>query len=65
MLFDKKILMWRFYIINKAQPIIKQVQIINKKNIIIATLDINSKTFMMHVVIQKQEKMAIDPIKKT
>ena len=50
-LFDEKILMWKFYITNKALFIINQVQIINSKKFIIAVLDANSKTFVMHMAI--------------
>ena len=34
-----------------ALPITKQIQIINKKDFIIAVLDINSKTFVIYVAI--------------
>ena len=57
--FDKKILMWRTYTINKALSTIKQVQIIDKKNFIIAALDANKKTFIMHIAIQKPEKILV------
>ena len=51
MLFSKKILMWKIYIIKKALLIIKQVQIINKKNFIIVILDVDNKIFVIHIVI--------------
>ena len=56
-LFDEKIFTWKIYITNKALLTNKQVQIIDKKDFIIAALDANSKTFVIHVVIWKQEKM--------
>ena len=51
--------MWRIYIINEALPTIKQVQIIYKKDFIIAVLDADNKTFVMHVAIREQEKMPV------
>ena len=52
-LFGKKTLTWRTYITNKALPSTKQVQIINKKDFVIAALDANNETFMIHVAIQE------------
>ena len=52
-LFNDKTLIWKTYTTNKALPITKQVQIINKKDFIIAAFDINSKTFVMHMVIRE------------
>ena len=37
----------------------KQVQIVNSKKFVIAALSANSKIFVIHVAIQKQEKMLI------
>ena len=59
MLFDKKTFTWRTYTINKVLSTTKQVQIINKKDFVIAALDANSKTFVIHVAIQKREKMLV------
>ena len=39
------------YITSKALFTIKQVQIIDKKNFVITTLDINSKTFVIYIAI--------------
>ena len=50
-LFSKETLMWKIYTINKALFITEQVQIINKKDFVIAALDVDSKTFVVHVVI--------------
>ena len=58
-LFGEKTLMWRIYTINKALLTTKQVQIIDSKLFVITTLDINSKTFMMHVAIREWEKMPV------
>ena len=57
--FDKKILTWKTYITNKTLPITKQVQIINKKDFVIVTLDADNKTFMMHVTIWEWEGMLV------
>ena len=65
MAFGKKTLTWKSYITNKALPTIKQVQLVNPKEFVIAALDTGSKTFVVHVVIREQEKMAIDLNKKT
>ena len=56
-LFGPKTLMWKFYTTNKALPTTKQVQIINPNKFVIAALDINNKTFVMYMAIQKQEKV--------
>ena len=53
MLFGEKTLTWRTYTTNKALFTTKQVQIIDKKNFVIAVLDANSKTFVMHMAIRK------------
>ena len=58
-LFGKKILTWKIYTTNKALLITKEVQIINPKKFIIAAFDVYSKTFVVHVVIRKQEKMPV------
>ena len=55
--FGKKTLMWKTYTTNKTLSTTKQVQIINKKDFVIAALDANSKMFVMHVAIREREKM--------
>ena len=57
--FDKGTLTWKTYTTNKALPITKQVQIIDPKEFVIAALDIDSKTFVVHVAIWKQEEMPV------
>ena len=57
--FGEETLTWKTYTINKALPTTKQVQIINKKDFIIAALDADSKMFMVHVAIQKREEMLV------
>ena len=53
MSFGKETLIWKFYSTNKALPTTKRVQIINKTNIVIGALDADSKTFVVHMVIQE------------
>ena len=50
--FDKKILIQRFFIINKILATIKFIYIINKIDFIIIILDINSEIFIIHIAIQ-------------
>ena len=59
MTFDEKILRWKFYITNKALSTTKQVQLVNPKNIVIAALDVDSKTFIVHVAIREQKEMPV------
>ena len=59
MSFGKRALTWKIYITNKALFTTKQVQIINKKDFVIAVLDANSETFVVHVAIREREKMPV------
>ena len=52
-LFGKKILMWKTYTINETLLTIKQVQIVNSKDCIIAVLVTDSKMFVVHVAIKE------------
>lgn len=63
-LFDDNIFIWRFYITNKTLLTIKQVRIIDKTGFVIAALDTSSKIFVMYIAIQKEEEMAMDPVRK-
>ena len=58
-LFKKEILTWKSYITYKALPTTKQFQIVDLEEFVIATLDINNKTFVMHVDIWEREKMLV------
>ena len=60
MLFGKRTLTWKFYIINEAIPTTKQVQIIDLKEFFIAALDADNKTFVMHMAIKKHEEMLMN-----
>ena len=57
--FGKKILTWKTYTTNEALPTTKQVQIIDKKDFVIAVLDADSEMFVMHMAIREREKMSV------
>ena len=63
-LFDKGTLTWKSYITNKVLPTTEQVQLINRQEFIIAVLNTDSKTFIVHVTIRDQEEMVVDPDRK-
>ena len=56
MLFDKKILMYKFHITNKTLSTTKWVQIIDLKEFVIVVLDADRKTFIVYVAIQNKKK---------
>ena len=58
-LFGEKTLTLRTYTTNKALSSIKQVQIIDLKESVIAALDINNEIFMMYMAIREQKKMPV------
>ena len=62
--FGERTLMWKSYITNKALLTTKQDQLVDPKKFIIAALDTNSTTFVLHVVIQGRKKMVISPGRK-
>ena len=55
--FGEGTLTWRTYTTNEALPTTERVQIVNLKEFVIAALDIDSKTFVVHVAIREQEEM--------
>ena len=57
--------MWKFYITSEALPTIKQVQIVDLKKFVIMAFDINSKIFVVHIAIQKEEKIPVHSKKQT
>lgn len=61
-LFIEKKLIWRSYLTAKSLPIIKLVELINKKKFVKAVLNENIKTFVMHVTFLLT--IAIYPTKK-
>ena len=62
--FDKKTLTWKSYTTNKALPTTKRVQIVNPKEFVIAALDADSETFIVHVAIREREEMVVDSSRK-
>ena len=57
--------MWKSYTTNKAIPTTEQVQLVDSKKFVIAALDADSETFVMHVAIRESEEMPMNPDKKT
>ena len=57
--FDKGTLTWKTYTTNEALSITKQVQIIDKKDFIIAALNANSEIFVVHVAFWEQKRMRV------
>ena len=51
-------------ITNKALPIIERVQLVNPKEFVIAALDVDSKTIIVHVAVREREKIAMNPARK-
>ena len=64
MLFGKKTIILKFNTINKALSTTKHLQIVNLKTSVIVILDANNNTFVVHIIIQEQEEIAMDPVKK-
>ena len=63
-LFGEETLMWKSYTTNKVLPTIKQVQLINPQEFVIAALNADNKTFIVYIAIREQKEIAIDPNKK-
>ena len=62
--FGEGTLMWRSCTTNEALPTTKQVQLVDPKEFVIAALDADSETFVVHVAIREQEEMAMNPDRK-
>ena len=62
--FGEGTLTWKSYTTNKALPTTERVRLVNQKEFVIAALDANSETFVLHVAIREREKMAMNPNKK-
>ena len=60
MVFGERTLTWKSYITNKVLPTTKQVQVIDPKEFVIVVLDIDSKTFIIHVALREHKEMVID-----
>ena len=57
--FDEGTFTWKSYITNEALPTTKRVQLVYLKEFVIAALDANSKTFVVHVAIREREEMPV------
>ena len=64
MTFGKRTLMWKSYTTNKALPTTERVQIVDSKEFVIATMDTDNKTFVVHVAIREREEMAMNTDRK-
>ena len=62
--FSKGMLTWRSYTTNKALSTTEQIQLVNPKEFVIAALDADNETFVVHVAVRKREKMAMDAARK-
>ena len=62
--FGEETLTWKLYTTNKALPTTERVQLVHPKEFIIAALDADSKTFVVHMTIREQEEIAMDPNRK-
>ena len=58
-LFGERTLTWKSYTTNKVLLTSNQVQLIDPKEFVIAAFNVNSKTFVMHIAIKKQEEMPV------
>ena len=57
--FGEGTLTWKTYTTNEALPTTERVQIIDKKDFVIAALDADSKTFVVHVAFREREGMPV------
>ena len=57
--FGEGTLTWKSYTTNKALLSTKQVQLVDPKKFVIATLDAGSETFVVHMAIREREKISV------
>ena len=57
--FGEGTLTWKTYTTNEALPTTEQVQIIDKKDFVIAALDADNETFVVHVAFREREGMPV------
>ena len=57
--FGEGTLTWKTYTTNEALPTTERVQIVDPKEFIIAALDVDSETFVVHVAIWEREEMPV------
>lgn len=59
MSFRDKILIWKIYTTNKALLNMQWVQIIDKKDFLIAVINVDGGMFMVYMAIKKQKEIII------
>ena len=57
--FGEGTLTWKTYTTNEALPTTERVQIVDPKEFVIAALDVDSETFVVHVAIREREEMPV------
>ena len=57
--FGERTLTWKTYTTNEALPTTERVQIVDPKEFVIAALDVDSETFVVHVAIREREEMPV------
>ena len=57
--FGEGTLTWRTYTTNEALPTTERVQIVDPKEFVIAALDVDSETFVLHVAIREREEIPV------
>ena len=57
--FGEGTLTWKLYTTNKALPTTERVRLVDPKEFVIAALDADSKTFVVHVAIREREEMPV------
>ena len=57
--FGEETLKWRSYTINEALSTTERLQLVDPKDFVIAALNRDSKTFVVHVAIRKREEMPV------
>ena len=62
--FGERPLMWKSYTTKEALLTTERVQLVDPKEFVIAALDADSKTFIVHVAILEREEMAKDSGRK-
>ena len=57
--FGEGTLTWKTYTTNEALPTTEQVQIVDPKEFVIAALDVDSETIVVHMVIREREEIPV------
>ena len=57
--FGEGTLMWKSYTTNKALPTTERIRLVDPTEFVIAALDADSETFVVHVAIREREEMPV------